>query len=67
MTTFDHVHYTLRMRWPKLVAVLAVLRLPYSWLIRNDETPHDPECTAETAVLVQEGDGPAMPLIEETK
>ena len=49
-----HSHGYFRLRWPKLAALLAILHLPYGWLMESGELPHDPECTPTEGVLRQE-------------
>ena len=49
--TFDHVHGFVRVRWPKLFAILSALHLPSQWLVSSGSLPHDPDCTPTEGVL----------------
>jgi len=47
MTSISHVHGYVRVRWPRLVAVLALLHLPFGWLVKSGELPHHPGCEGD--------------------
>ena len=50
----NHVHAYVRVRHPRLVAVLALLHLPFGWLVESGDLPHSPQCTDATGYLESE-------------
>lgn len=51
MTQMAHAHGYIRIRYPRLLAILALLHLPVGWLIESGDLPHSPECTETTGYL----------------